>query len=730
MVGGSRCCRAYHGGVPPRAPAWLVLLALTSCAEPAPAEAQPASFDPRLASPRIAGACEVLASGGLQHATPVGPDALAVAHALEPRGPEGYDSDSRLLTLKVLERPSLAPRWRRVIGGPIYAVAASPDGTRVAVGTAQATLLFDARDGRELARIDGASWALAFGPSGALARATEGRVTLHDGPALAQVAEHAITGSAPTVIHAMMTDGTCEERQAESPARVTALALGEGGAVYAGVSDGSVRALGTSRRFDLPGARPQRGYATPPILLAARGRALVSVWGDGSVVTLDARTLARRRVVPGECSAAERARVGPDCDGSALVAALEGDRVATPGRVRTLDGRAVASMPTLHGQSVAVASDELWLFGIGGTAERWSLAGGGRFLGYLPIPGRTGWVRDVSHDGRYVAIVTPAEPAPRPQLDRRERYSVRVLDTRTERELAALRRTGLSARFLTGGLVALQTLRAIEIVEVATGRRVRAVPLASYEYAGIVEAAGDRLVLAETSGRARVVDARSGAIVEIDFGAGTVTRARLDGDRLALLVLEAPPRFSGQPGGHRVEVFSLAGRGGARIRRVDGVGQDALELSGSELVFVRDGAATRLDLSSGREAPLPGAPERTRSVARIGHDWLLSPQGAGPMLRAGRPFGPPALHIVRVQPLAHATLLYELGGAVYVVDATGTTRGSIDSVDGGFVVSSAAGHFSASQEARGALAARHGPMLRACDPSAGRAGLLEALLAR
>ncbi len=683
-------------------------------------------FDPSWVAPRLADACEVHASGMLSHASPVGPSALALAHVVELRTPAGYSSDARLHTVELRERPSLAIRWRRALEGPITALAGSPDGAHVAIGTVRATLILDARDGRELARVDAPGSALAYGPS-SLAVASGSRVTWHARQDYAQLGEAVVSGMAPTVVHAAMLDGTCEERFEQTEARATALAVGADGAIYAGASDGSVRALGTTRRFDLPGARAAAGYATHPILLAPRGRSLVSVWSDGRVVTLDARTLQARRTVGGGCSAVERSRAGGQCGGDALVAAIDGERVATPGRVRTLGGRSVATMRTLHAGAVLLAGDELWLFGSTGTAERWSLASGGRFLGYLPIAGRMGAVEDVSPDGRYVAIRTPAEPRTLASIERDEdRYSVRIFDTRTERELRALRRTGTSARFLGGGRVAIHAGSAIELVELASGRLVRRVPLGSGDHA-LIEVSGERLLVSDGVGRARVVDVASGAIVELALGSGAVTRARFEGDRVALLVFEPPPGWSGHA--YRVEVFSLSGGRAERVRRIDGVSTDSLELVSSVLAFVRDGVARGIDLRSGDEATLSRPGEPVSSILRAGDEWLLAPQGAEPLRRGTQLFGPRTMRVVRAQALPHATLLYALGGAVYVVGPDGTTRGSIESVDGGFAVSSAAGHASASAEARPALATRDGDTIRACGPRAQRPALLEALLA-
>lgn len=709
-----------------RSLASLLFLVIASCSDPH-AHAQPRPFDPGLVSPRLAGACEAFGSGGLDHAAAVGADAIAFAHTLEPRGPAGYATDGSVRTVEVRELSSFALRWRRVVSAPIYAIAASPDGSHVAVGTASETLVLDARDGRELARVDGQSLVLAFGSSGTLARGAGSVVTVHAPGSYARLHEHAITGTAPTVVHAMMLDGTCVESQEQTAAHVTALAVGADDAVYAGASDGSVRALGTTRRFDLPDAQARYGYATSAILLAPRARSIVSVWGDGRVVTLDAQTLRARAQLRGECSAADRSRVGRDCQGAALTATIAGDRIATPGRVRTLSGRSLAAMATHASESIFLAGEQLWLFGIDGTAERWSLDGGGRFLGYLPIPGRNGWVRDVSADGRYVALVGPRDPQPLRQLDRGEVFHVRVWDTRTERELAPLSRAGVKALFLEGGRVAIQGERRVEVLEVPSGRSVRAVSFGASEYAGLVAASGDRLVLMEDPGHARVVHAGTGASIDVGFGGGTVTNAVIEGDTLALLVFEAPPQWNGQPA-HRLEVFSLAGAGAARLHRVDGVSEGAIELEGSSIVFVHAGVATRLDVASGRRESLAGAPATVRWLGRSGSEWIFAPSGGRPLLRAGAPFGPPALHIVRAQSLAHVTLLYDIGGAVYVVDRAGLTRGSIDSIDGGFVASSAAGHVSASPIALGALAVRDGSMVRACDPSTHRPALVEALL--
>jgi len=65
----------------------------------------------------------------------------------------------------------------------------------------------------------------------------------------------------------------------------------------------------------------------------------------------------------------------------------------------------------------------------------------------------------------------------------------------------------------------------------------------------------------------------------------------------------------------------------------------------------------------------------------------------------------------------------------YLVDREGRTLGTVDSMDGGYVVSSATGYVSVAPGARGVLARRADEMLIACDAEAHVPALLERLVA-
>jgi hypothetical protein len=700
------------------------------------------STAPSTASPpRLEVACEAFGSGWLEHGVRLGDDALVWAHRYTPRGPDGYAPSADVETVEVRALPGLELRWRRIMPGHVGALAVSPDAARVAVATHLETLVLDARDGAVTARIEGGTHAVAVAADGTLARAVAGSITVHAPPSYGVIRAHAITGTAPTVIHAMRVDGMCDEIHDQTAATAGALAIAPDATVFAGISDGSVRAFGArgELRFDLPGARSGPDYATQATLLAPRSSTeLVTVWGDGQVVVLDPRTLRPRARVVGACSAGERARfsveTGRTC-GNARFAALDGDRVATPGRVRTLSGAPIFFAQTLHENGVVLVGERLFDLGNSGTVEEWRLDG--TFVGHLPLAGRSGWVRDVSRDGRYVAIATSMNALPIERADDAG-AEVRVWDTREARELEALRRPGPYARFVGDDLVALQSdaqpsaqpagQRRIDIVELATGRVTRTFPLGSYPYAGIVGVFGRRLVVSLDAGRARVIDADDGASVEVSFGGGSLTRAMLEGDLLAAIVFEAPPSWNGSPA-HRLELISLAGGHARRLHRVDGVADGSLALDPDAAFFLKDGIASRIDVATGRETPIPGLAPTRRWLGRIGAEWVETDSLGTRLSRGGRPYGPPILSIARVDERAGATVIYGLGGVVYVIGPDGATRGSVDALDGDFVVRSVEGHVASGPIASRALASRRDGMLVACDGAARAPRLLERLLA-
>ena len=680
--------------------------------------------------PAVAAACEAFASAWLEHGARLGDDAVVWAHRYDPRGPEGYAPSADVHTVEVRSLPGFEPRWRRVMPSYVVTMAVSPDASRIAVATSTESLVLDARDGAVLARIEGSATAIALGADGTFARGVPGAVTVHSPPSYVEARSHPITGTAPTVIHAMRTDGECDEIHDETAAMAGALAMAEDGTVFAGISDGSVRTFGaTERRFDLPGARAGRDYATQAILLVPRSPSeLVTVWGDGRVVILDRRTLRPRASLPGTCSAAEAARfrvaTGRVC-GNARCTAVDGDRVATPGRVRTLSGAELFMAQTLHENGVILVGDRLFDLGNGGTVEEWRLDG--RFVGHLPLPGRSGWVRDVSPEGRYVALAFATRALPLERVDDAG-TQVRIWDTTEERELEALRRPGPFARFVGADRVALQSPSHIEIAELATGRVTRTIAIGTYQYAGLVGVFGSRLVVSDDAGRARVIDAHDGVTVEVSFGGGTLTGARLEGDLLAALIFEAPPSWNGSPA-HRLELFSLEGGRARRLHRIDGVSDGSLVLDEDAAFFVRGGVATRIDLATGEETPIRGIALPIRWLGRIGGEWVVADALGTHLSRRGRPYGPPVLSIARIDERPDATLLYETNGLAYVVGPDGEARGSVDAMDGGFVVRSGGGHAASAPIASAALASRRGELLVECDAPARLPRLLERLVA-
>ncbi len=110
----------------------------------------------------------------------------------------------------------------------------------------------------------------------------------------------------------------------------------------------------------------------------------------------------------------------------------------------------------------------------------------------------------------------------------------------------------------------------------------------------------------------------------------------------------------------------------------------------------------------------------------------LDPVGADSLYLDATPTGTTLLDWARATDLAGVALVYELSGDSYVVGHDGRLRATLTATDGGLIVRTASGAFSATTEARAAMLVRDGDRMRACDASMDGAhvpGLLEALLA-
>lgn len=715
------------------------------------AAAQPARLDPAWLAPGAAPTCVPYGTGAIQHAVRLGQEAIAMTRTLDPLLPTGYDSSDDLRVLEVRRTSDLSLIWARALGSPANALVASRDGRRLAVGTYEETTVLDTTTATVAFEHAGEAYALALAPDGSVAISHGTTVDVLDASgALERTVS--ITGSAPTVIHAMMLDGECRTIDSMTEARATTLAFTESGTLLAGASDGSVRVIEAddALRWTRPGGR-DHGYRAEVVAFEPSGAdAVRATYSDAFAVTLRLRTMRASGMVEASCSAAERAiamsLLGPAAEAEpptcAYATSLHVDAagrhlwVAPVTRVHAASGRSLLLAPTLHTEAGLLVGDEAWLFGIDGTAERWSLgARGGTFAGAVPIPGRVGAVLDVSEDGRYVAIGT--SPLEAHGSETEDGYALRVIDTRAEAPLPALDAVGVRARFIRGtSRVALERIdhgrRAVEIREVPSGARVRRIELGSAEYGGLVAADARWAVVAEDA-RVRVIGIDDGSERTLELPPCAIEAASLVGDRLAMRVYDR--RTSGI-GGHRIEVIDLSGPSLASLVRVDGAsGHDvSIVEDGAAAVYASaDGTATRIDLASGSAAPIAGLPAGVVGLLSAPRGWLIAHRGAvAPTLALGdTETGTTLLDWTRAADHPGAAVVYELGGHAYVVGHDGRTRATIDALDGGLVVRTIAGTFSATSDARAALSVLDHGSLRACDASMESQhvpGLLEALV--
>lgn len=720
-----------------------------------PSVAQGPTYDPAWAQPTTAPSCLPYRTGAIQHAVHVGVGAIAITRALDPLAPSGYDGNDTVSTVELRRTSDLGLIWSRVLEGPPTTLAATADGRRVVIGGYGIVRSIDVASGDTEWRLEGGAQALAFDGSGVLAVSRGTSVDLVDVHGAVQ-RSIAISGLAPGVVYATGHDGTCDEISTDDPARAVALAFASEGTLVAAISDGSVRALGAddTRRW----TPPATGHSWMPPTVAVRLEALErgrirATYADARVVVLRAPAMRRVSSAAGDCSDAElalaRRRLGaaavgepPNC---AYVVSTDRDargRELVLGpitRVRDASGSASLIAPTLRDTAGLLVRDEAWLFGIDGTGERWTPSdAGGRFAGELPIPGRRGWVLDVSPDGRWVAV--GSRPAAPHGSEDEDGYELQVIDTRTETVLGGLSGTSSShARFFAGGArIAVTRVhghhRSVEILEVPSGARVRQIALADAEYGGLVAVDARRAVVIEGS-HLRVVDLASGAERAIDLADGVVEVASaVVGERLAMRLYD---RTTPDLSDYRIDVVDLGAPTLRVLATTAGIGRPDVQLvdDGAAVLYVdATGVARRLDVASGAvsAAGVPFAPVVGVASTRGGLLYARSESGARPLHLGATPTGTALLDWMRATDLPGASLVYELGGDVYVVGHDGHVRAMLSAADGGLVVRTVSGAFSVTPEARAAMLVREGDVLRPCDASMEPAhvpGLLEALLA-
>lgn len=724
---------------------------LFALACPAWARAQPPRLDPAWLAPAAGPTCVPYQTGAIQHAVRVDAGTIALSRDLDPLLPSGYDSSDGVRVVELRRTSDLSLVWARVLPSPITVLAATRDGRRVAVGTYEGTTAFDVAAGTVAFERAGQAFALASAPDGGLAISHGTSVDVLDASgALSRTVT--ISGEAPTVIHAMMLDGECQTIYTSTEARATTLAFTPDGTLLAGASDGSVRVLAAddSLLWTRPPSRAP-GYREEVVALEPLdAHAVRAVYSDAYEVTLRLPAMHAAGAHATSCSASElriaTERLGeaasaepPSCAAARSVDVDASGRhlfVAGVTRVHAASGRSLLVAPTLHTEAGLLVGDEAWLFGIDGTGERWSLgAHGGRFAGALPIPGHRGAVLDVSADGRWVAIGTALAETYGSETS--DGYALRVIDTRTEAPLAALDATGLRARFVPGtSRVALELAdhgrRAIEIRELPSGARVRRIELASAEYGGLM-AADARYVVAAEDAHIRVVRIDDGSERTIDLPPCAAENASLVGDRLALRVYD---RTTTEIGGYRIELLDLSGPTLVSLASASGASGHDVELveGGRAVVYAAaDGIAMRLDASSGAASPIAGVPAGVSGLHATTAGWLVARHATySPVLVLdGVATSTTLLDWVGADDHAGAVVAYELGGGAYVIGHDGHTRATIHAIDGGVVVRTVGGAFSATSDARSALRVLDGSMLASCGTTMEPRhvpGLLEALV--
>lgn len=698
--------------------------------------------------------CLPYRTGAIQHVVHAGSDFIALTHDLDPLAPTGYDGADTVHTVELRRTRDLSLVWSRVLGAPTTALAASDDGSRIVVGGYDFVVSIDAASATIAWQLPGLAAALAFGPAGevAVSRGTSVDVVAADGSVQRTIA---ISGLTPEIEYAMDYDGDCHEIYTHTEARASTLVFAHDGTLVAGVSDGSVRALGPddARRWAPPAPAhewlPPVGVADLEPLASSGVRA---TYRDGHVVSIRTPRMTVASRGTSDCSAEDlalaRHRLGasavgepPNCANVRDVDTVgRRDLVLGPiTRAHDASGQTRLVAPTLDDVGVLVG-DEAWLFAIDGTGERWALGdGGGRYAGALPIPGSRGFVMDVSEDGRYVAVGTP-DPQPHGHETLRG-SQLRVIDTRTETALTAFDGAiSARARFLPGGQrIAIERWhlgrRSVEVRELPSGARVRHIELADAEYAGLVDVDATRVAVAEGP-HLRIVSLADGAERAIDLPDGVIEAASWVGDRLAMRIYD---RTTPDLADYRIDVVDLStpslrvvattiGSNGHDVQLVEG---------GAAAIYVDPSSvARRLDVASGAVTVLAGVPAAGVGGVHATRAGLVHTRvgsiGVDVLYVGATATGTTPLDWARATEVPSGAIVYELSGDAYVVGSDGHTRATITATDRGLVVRTVAGVFSTTTDARDALLVRDGAQLRSCDATMETAhvpGLLEALLA-
>lgn len=631
---------------------------------------------------------------------------VLLAHASS--GQRGYDPMGTLHLVEVRALADFSLRWRVVMPGNATEVAASADGSRVLVQLADRTRVLRGADGARLFDVAGPAYAAVFDERGGIVRAARGsgdETTVElVGPDGAVERTVAVSGAAPSTIHAMRVDGECDTIYTSSPATVHALASA-GGWLAIGASDGTVRVHALARpgsperRLARADVRTHPGGAVSAIGLFPRGGdELVAVYSDGSIVRWDLARGARLATVTGECAPDELARIAvieglprdvEECGvtGRALVV---GERVILAGssgaRVRTLSGARLAGFPTLHANGVVLAGDEVWLAGTDPVIERWSLDG--RFLGVHRAG--TGWARVVALAEDHVAIQGTREGEVHGQESEGATPTVlwRISDGA---RLPGFEDVRGQVRFVGDRAVVALADGSVAVRALTDGRELARFPVAPGTDAGasyapavpLVPAYENAVVLA--GGRVHLVTA--GGLRELgpsppapEGGLATGWSASADGARLARLVFDA------EAISFRLESWAL----GASPRLLF-----ALPRAGEHAPITRDGARIAvssrgtptllLDAETGAPLPLPPV-----DASWVGFDaqGVLHVQSRELGARLSRlegarlvPAGPTLLVPEALDVLGDRAVVRAAGGA-HVLDGRGRTLAYVGAVAG------------------------------------------------
>ncbi len=654
----------------------------------------------------------------------------------------GYDPMGTIFAIEVRDR-QFALRWRVLSDENVVSVHASADGSRVLVLGVEASHVLSAVDGRELFSLPGYAIEGLVDDQNRSVRAVrtgDANDVEIAGPDGAVITRLPLRGSAPTTVHAMMTDGECVTMYTEDSAHVTSLASA-GGLVAIGASDGSIRLHRDGeppereRSLTRADVRSHPGYAVSPVALSFHGAAeLVAVYSDGSIVRWNTRNGSRLGLVRGACTAAELARIAvieglpgdvEECGGT-MHAAIVGEQVVLAGssgaRVRTLSGRALAGFPTLHGNGIVIRGEEVWLAGTTSVVERWSLDGTFRGVHRLG----TGWAHVVALSSDHVAIVGAGEgevhgeesEGPRPLAIWRLRDGARVRgmdDVRGE------------VRFVGSRVLASLADASVVVRELSDAREVLRVRAGALPDAGlpgrpvaVVAAGPSALVIGE---RIHFVDGAS--VREVgpappmpDVGVVTEQHASADGSVLARVIFE-PTGFA-----FSLEVWALGASPALRFRR-ERVGEHVgLRDDGAQVIVSSRGEehAHLLDAHDGRELAMPETDASWAGFDARGRACVQSRElDARLSCLVGAAFvtsGPRLLSPSGMGRVGTRTVAFGLGGGAWILDDRGGVLAHVGSVAGdGFAITTPEGLIRASAGAHDELFVRDGRSTRAVTAS-------------